>query len=124
MFMSYELHLHNLFGFLNADMIYEWSLGSPDVDEQVPEEGDLDVEVRDHLKYCLKFPLGGLCKTANIPRLIWCLLFNFQYDTQTSLPFECITCIPYRVFKVQAHQSVCRDHVVKLVRELTNNLTI
>ena len=61
MFMSYELHLHNLFGFLNADMIYEWSLGSPDVDEQVPEEGDLDVEVRDHLKYCLKFPLGGLC---------------------------------------------------------------
>ena len=63
--MTYELHLHILFGSLSgsADINYGWSLGSPDVDEQVPEEGNLDVEVGDHLIYCLKFPfIFGLCE--------------------------------------------------------------
>ena len=60
-FMIYELHLHILFESLRGDIIYGWSLGSPDVDEQVPEEGNLDVEVGDHLKHCLKYSLSGLC---------------------------------------------------------------
>ena len=88
------------------------------MDEQVPEEGDLDVEVGDHLKILFEVSIRWLVlmKTANTlvhvkSRLF--LLFTFQYDTQTYLSFEPIICTPDQVFKV--HHSVVRDNVMKLV---------